>query len=275
MRRTNHRGAAIALGALLAGLLMGVESAAQGVTIALTPSRQEVTPGAAFAVDMTILYPGDPFNGFDAVIGYDPAALTLLPLSPVSLQEGDLMTGACGYTFHRFQPGVGTASITDVLLCNEMAVTGPGQVYRLRFQASSTPQITQVQFLPGLQFYNAGLYVNPANSMNAYVGIGMPAGVDDRTPLPTGLELRVAPNPSRGTVRFAVKADRVGSQRISVFDIRGRLVRRFGDSAYSGEARSVTWDGLDGTGHRPPAGVYVVTFEAGGRVVSGRVSLIR
>jgi hypothetical protein len=275
MRRTKDHATTIALVVLLAGLLTAAESTAQGVTVALMPTRQEVTPGAVFTLDMTVYYEGSPFNGFDAVIGYDPSALTLLPYSPVSLQEGVLMVGACGNTFHQFQPATGTASITDVLLCNNVALTGPGQLYRLQFQASTTPQVTQVQFLPGLQFYNAGLYVNPAIATDATIGIGVPLGVEGQPGVTKGLQLRVAPNPSRGAVTFTVQADRAGPQRISVFDIRGRLVRRFEGAANASGIRTVAWDGRDTGGHRPAAGVYLVTLEAGGRVASGRVSLIR
>lgn len=274
MRIRRDTSATIALVALLAGLLTAAESAAQGVTVALMPARQEVTPGSMFTLDLTVFNGSSPFNGFDAVIGYDPAALTLVPLSPINLQEGDLMVTACGVTFHKFQPGTGTASITDVLLCNGMSLTGSGQLYRLQFLASSTPQVTEVQLLPGLQFYNAGLYVNPAYSTNATIGIGTSLGVDGRPGPPSGLQLRVAPNPARGGVVFTVQAD-AGPQRISVFDIRGRLVRRFEGSGSAAGTRTVSWDGLDAGGHRPAAGVYVVTLEAGGRVTSSRVSLIR
>jgi hypothetical protein len=247
---------------------------AQGVHVALTPAASQVEPGAVFELDLEVTQADSPFNGFDAVIGYDPAALTLLPLSPTSLQQGALMTEACGNTFHRFQQVSGRATISDLLLCAGVSIAGPGQIYNLRFQASNTPQVTHVQFLPGLQFYNAGLYVNPAYSTDAVIGIGTTLSADPQGSS-RALSLRVAPNPMRDGTAFLVEATRPGPQRIRVVDIRGRLVRLFEDSLATAGRRIVSWDGRDFAGRLLPAGVYVVTVEAGGRSVSSRVSLVR
>jgi hypothetical protein len=247
---------------------------AQGVHVAIIPAVSQVEPGAVFDLELRVTEAGSAFNGFDAVIGYDPAALTLIPLSPTSQQQGTLMTGACGNTFHRFTPGSGSVSIASVLLCSGVSVTGPGQIYRLRFQASTTAQHTAVQFLPGLQFYNAGLFVNPAISSNAVVTIGTPTNAVD-PPLGAGtLALRVSPNPARGQVAFAIEADRTGPLRLSIVDVRGRVVRRFEDTL-STPATTVRWNGRDTAGRLVPAGVYLVTLEAGGRSISTRVSLVR
>jgi len=244
------------------------DSAAQGVTVALTPTPQQVTPGAEFDLDMTVTQAGAQFNGFDAVIGWDPAALT-----PVSNQEGSLMIAACSNTFHVFRQGASTDTIADVLLCGGVSVTGPGQIYRLRFRASETPQVTQVRFLPGLYFYDAGLYVFPIASTDATITIGV-VGVESPT-APKKLQLSVTPNPSRGAAVFTIEADRAGAQRLRVFDMRGRLVRSFEDSVTTAGARKVTWDGRDSMGKDAPAGVYLVTLEVAGRSVSNRVSLVR
>jgi hypothetical protein len=276
MRHRFKVSAVFTLAALLAGFSMAPGSAAQGVTVALTPNGQQVAPGASFTLDITVTQAGSAFNGFDAVIGYDPAALTFIPVSPISLQEGTLMTGACGNTFHVFRPGASTDTITDVLLCNGVSLTGPGQVYRLRFQASTTPQVTVVRFLPGLQFYQAGLYVNPVHAINAMVGIGMPAPLDvGPSPASDQLHLRITPNPARSGAVFTLEADRPGRQDVSVFDVRGRVVRKFDDSVTTAGVRTVAWDGRDTAGHAVPAGIYLVKFEVAGRSVSNRVTLIR
>ena len=255
-------------------LLWAGVAGAQGVHVAIIPATSQVAPGATFDLELRVTEAGSAFNGFDAVIGYDPAALTLIPLSPLSQQEGTLMTGACGNRFHRFTPGSNSVTIADVLLCAGVSVTGPGQIYRLRFQASNTPQVTHVTFEPGLQFYNAGLFVNPAISTDGTVNIGTSVGVDP----PAGvarLALRVAPNPAPGRTSFVAEVDRAGPLRMSVTDVRGRLVRRFEDSLATPGMRTVAWDGRDTAGRRLPAGVYLVTLESGGRSVSSRVSLVR
>ena len=50
-------------------------AAAQGVTVALVPITDRVVPGAMFDLDLVVTKPGASFNGFGAVVGYDPAAL--------------------------------------------------------------------------------------------------------------------------------------------------------------------------------------------------------
>lgn len=272
-RLVPHRIAASVLGLCLSA--WAASAHAQGVSVALTPAAQLVDPGSVFELSITVQQAGSPFNGFDAVIGYDPAALTFMPLSPTSLQQGELMTGACGTTFHLFQAGAATDTITDVLLCNGVSVTGPGRIYRLRFKASITPQVTEVRFLPGLQFYNNGLYVNPVSSSDAQIGIGMGLVGVGATP-ERKLELRVAPNPSpEGETSFTIESDRAGVQRLAAFDLRGRLVRHFEDTTGTAGVRLVHWDGRDDSGHRLMPGVYLVSLRLEGRSVSRHVSILR
>jgi hypothetical protein len=248
-------------------------ASAQGVTVALVPVPPSVVPGALFDLDLVVTQAGSPFNGFGAVIGYDPAALTLVPRVPLSLQEGSLMRGACGNTFHRFRQGADTDTITDVLLCNGVSLTGPGQIYHLQFRASTTPQFTEVRFLDGLQFYNAGILVNPVFPSDATITIGTPSGVGSVGP--TRPELRIVPNPAPGAVVFTVVSDRAGRQRIDLFDVRGRMVRRFDEACGLAGARTVAWDGRDADGRPVPGGIYFVRLDANGVVLQQRVSLLR
>ena len=255
---------------LLAGLLLAAGSAgAQGITVALTPTTTQVEPGSEFAVDMAITQAGSPFNAFYAVVGWDPAALT-----PVSHQEGTLMTSGCALRFYQFSQGADSDTIADGFLCAGVSVTGPGQIYRFTFRASETQQVTHLRFLPGLQFYNAGLYVNPVVSTDMTIGIGVPVDVGPGG-APGKLQLRIAPNPTQGRAVFAIESERAGPQRLSIYDVRGRVVWRLEDSASTAGSRAVTWNGRDLAGEAVPAGVYLVTLEAAGRTVSSRLSLLR
>jgi len=271
MARMNVRAALLlAVGVLLCAGPPALR--ADGVTVALYPTAQTVTPGAEFDLYVQCTVAGAPFNAFDTIVGWNPAALTNIPLSPVSQQVGSYMTGACGTTFHIFLRGASSDTITDVLLCDGVSLTGPGQLYRLRFRASSTPQQTSVQF-QSVQFYNAGMYVNPVHTTNAAIGIGMPpTGVGD--PLVPGLTLDAAPNPSRGPLALALGADRPGLQLLTVRDVQGRLVCRLDGGWFPAGPRIVAWDGRDNGGIRVPAGIYFVTLELAGRYTSKRVTLL-
>jgi hypothetical protein len=159
---------------VLVGTLLAAASPleAQGVHVALLPASQTVAPGSEFELTLTVTQAGSAFNAFDAYVGFDPTALTPVPMSPISQQEGAYFVGSCGSRLHRFRAGVDRDTVSDVLLCAGASRTGPGDIYRLRFRASETPQATVVRFLPGLQFYNAGLFVEPEYATDAVVGIG-------------------------------------------------------------------------------------------------------
>jgi len=248
---------------------------ADGVTAALLPTGQTVTPGAEFELVLQCTETGALFNAFKAVVSWDPAALTFIRLSPISLQEGSYMKlpPACGSTFHVFGQGASTDTISDALLCNGIFLAGPGPLYRLRFRASSTPQVTSVRFL-GLQFYKSGMYVNPVHASGAVVGIGLPAPAGVGDPALPRLALSAAPNPSRGALQLTVGADRAGMQRLTVRDVQGRRVRRLTEGWSTAGSRIVAWNGRNDAGGRLPAGIYLVTLEVAGQTTSQRVTLL-
>lgn len=265
--------------AIALAVLAGPESArAQGVHVALMPYQQNVAPGAEFDIEIDVTQAGSLFNGFKAVVTFDPAALTFLPASPISLQEGCLMTGACsgacGSTFHSFGAAGDSVDINDLLICDQYALTGPGQIYKLHFRASNTPQVTNVRFRKAT-FYNAGLYVVPVATADAAVGIGVNLDADGVPARVPGLRLRAEPNPARGSVAFALESDVPGELVVEVHDVSGRLVRRWSGSGLAGGVRRLRWDGTGSAGARAPAGIYLVTARSGDRSARTRVTLLK
>ena len=252
---------------------------AAGVQAALMPAQQTVSPGATFDVTIEVTAAGSQFNGWNAVVTYDPAALTFLPTSPTSLQQGCLMTGACsaacGTTNHLFSMAADSVEIHDILLCDQIFLTGPGQVYKLRFRASNTAQVTNVRFRRAPTFLRAGLYVTPVSAADCVVGIGTLLGVDAERAGEAGLRLRAEPNPSPGAVLLTVEADAAGEQRLDVLDVQGRLVCRLAGGWYGRGIRQVRWDGRDASGARAPAGVYLIDLRAGRRVTRAHVTLLK
>jgi hypothetical protein len=141
--------------------------------------------------------------------------------------------------------------VSDVLLCNEIFLTGPGHLYKLRFHASNTPQITHVNFR-SVNFYNAGLFVTPVGSSNATIGIGIT--LDAPAPALPG-RVRVEPNPSFGRVQFVSEGGAGALEAVEILDLQGRVVRLLAPSGAAGVER-LAWDGRDAHGARLPAGVY-------------------
>ena len=263
----------LALGAVVCLCAAPSPLHADGVTVALLPSGQTVTPGAEFDLTLECTQAGELFNGFGATVTWDPSALTFISRSKV-LQEGPYMSGACGNnTFYDFYSDATSATCTDILMCANTNVPGPGTLLRLRFRASSTPQVTAVQ-LQGVEFYKAGMYVNPVHAAGAVIGIGVSVSVGDGERPVAPLALSVAPNPGRGALRLMLGADRAGVQRLTVRDVQGRRVRRLAEGWFPAGARAVSWDGRDEAGGRLPAGIYLVTLEVAGRATSQRVTLL-
>ena len=240
------------------------------VRVAVSPGMLVVAPGATFTLELLVPVPGSAFNGYDAIIEYDPAILTFLPTVPSSLQEGAAMTGMCGNTFHIFSAAGGSLSISHVMMCPDTSLVGPAQLYTLKFRAPSTPGVTTVR-LRSVQFYNAGYYVNPAVPSDATIYIGtLDAGPPART---TGTHLAVRSNPGRGEQWLDVSSPVAGDQRLVVYDAAGRAVRHLEAGTRPAGTHAVRWDGRDDDGRGVPAGVYLAQFVAAG--ASARAALVR
>jgi flagellar hook assembly protein FlgD len=66
-----------------------------------------------------------------------------------------------------------------------------------------------------------------------------------------------------------------GLARLSVYDLRGRVVRRLIDGTLPAGAGSILWDGTDAGGAPAASGVYTVVLEAEGQRSSQKATLIR
>ena len=262
----------------LAGLAAAVTvpARAQGIHVGVRPALTTVAPGATVNLEVDVTQAGTAFNAFTLVVSYDPSALTLLPASPITNQDGCLMTGGCssvcGVTFNNFSYAADSLIAYVSLLCNGDSLTGPGQIYKLQFQASNTAQVTNVH-VRAAQFYQAGRFVGPVFTDDAQVGIGTALGVDPASS--RALRLVALPNPSSGPLAFDVASPADGAQSLDVLDLSGRLVRHLEQGWRAKGARRIAWDGTNEAGTRLPAGVYLVRLRAAGRALETRVVLIR
>jgi flagellar hook assembly protein FlgD len=85
--------------------------------------------------------------------------------------------------------------------------------------------------------------------------------------------LRPMPNPSRGSVRWAVWGSQ--SKDGVVLDVQGRVVRRLPKLPVGGEGY-LEWDGRDDSGRRVSPGQYFVRVEdSQGYVEKGKVVILR
>ena len=83
------------------------------------------------------------------------------------------------------------------------------------------------------------------------------------------------PNPfnPRTVLSFALESP--GHARLSIFDLRGMLVRNLLDRSLPAGPHTVTWDGRDGSGRQAGSGAYFFRLEAGGGVLERKMLLVR
>ena len=266
------RTAAAGLMALFAAFACPAAARA-GVQLAILPVTQTVAPGSEFEVTLQVTAAGSAFNGFTVYVGYDPAVLTPVPLSPLGNQLGALVTSTCSNVFHQFHYGSGIDSVDVSLLCAGVTMTGPGTIYRMHFHASSTVQVTTLSILPGSYFANAGITVLGLSTKDAAVGIGMTPVLDAGDgPPPASLSLSAAPNPARGDVAFAFGTPLAADAQLRVADVQGRVVRVF---AVPAGARSARWDARGTGGETVAPGLYLVELRRGARRDVVRIAIVR
>lgn len=256
---------------VLALAALAAVPAGAGVRVAASPETLVVSPGATFTVQLRVPVAGSPFNGYDAVVEYDPAVLTFLPTTPVSLQQGPDMTGVCGNTFHLFSAAGDSLTIAHVLLCANQWLTGPAWLYTLRFRAPTTPGSSTVR-LRRVQFYYGGLFVNPAVTSDAVIVWGGTLGVP-QSPAGPRPSLGVRSNPSGGEQWLELASPFEGEQSLVIYDAAGRAVRHLARGRFPAGSRVVSWDGRDDAGLAVPPGLYLAHYLVAGR--SARASLVR
>ncbi len=83
------------------------------------------------------------------------------------------------------------------------------------------------------------------------------------------------PNPFNPRVTLRYELAQSGPAKLSIYDLRGRLVRVLLNKNLPPGSGSAQWDGKDGSGHTAASGVYSVVLEAGGQHRSQKATLIR
>jgi len=102
-----------------------------------------------------------------------------------------------------------------------------------------------------------------------------PAGIADAHNMGRVTLMPARPNPFRDATEIGF-ATPVGaaSARLRIIDPNGRIVRELYNGPAAAGARSIRWDGMDGSGRVTPAGVYFYILEADGRTI-GRRPIVR
>lgn len=85
----------------------------------------------------------------------------------------------------------------------------------------------------------------------------------------------VTPNPFNPRVAIDYQASRTGRLDLSVYDVRGRLVRRLVQGVVAAGPQRAIWDGRDGFGREAAGGVYFARIDDGAAVHTAKMVLAR
>jgi hypothetical protein len=86
---------------------------------------------------------------------------------------------------------------------------------------------------------------------------------------------RNVPNPFNPQTAIEYELPAAGAVRLAVHDVRGRLVRILVEASLPAGSHRAIWDGRDAAGRGVDSGAYLCRLEAGGRVESRRMLLLK
>src|SRR5258705_3118612 len=166
----------LALGA--AAALPSVVRAA--IHVSLEPDSITVQPGDTVRVKLTIFQAESQFNGFGSYVGFDPTRFAFVSM-PLDSQLGPVMTSICNNFFHQFTAHASSLEIHLAMLCSNTFATGPGEIYRVRLRVLPVMGSTTLVWQTGTEFYRAGFFVRPVESIPMVVFVQDP---NTAVPLP-------------------------------------------------------------------------------------------
>ena len=85
----------------------------------------------------------------------------------------------------------------------------------------------------------------------------------------------VSPNPFNPVTRIRFDLSRPSQVEATIYDVAGRVVRRFEARDYAQGAHVLTWDGITGNGDAAASGVYFLRMRAGAVVETRRLVMIK
>ena len=110
---------------------------------------------------------------------------------------------------------------------------------------------------------------------NKPITIECTTGVTENVPSPPFALLQNSPNPFSTNTKIDFELPASAAAAIRIYDVSGRLVRKFDRAVANKGINSVLWDGRDERGRNVSSGIYFCNLEALGAMQSLRMVIIR
>lgn len=109
----------------------------------------------------------------------------------------------------------------------------------------------------------------------SYSSTGYVANDDNVGPAPEGLNLSNYPNPFNPETRIAFHKANPGPARLSIYNLKGQLVRVLLDGELPAGTHTLLWDGKDARGTGAASGIYLYRLETEGMVSTQRMLMLK
>jgi hypothetical protein len=119
------------------------------------------------------------------------------------------------------------------------------------------------------------VYRGSLTRQGSYASTGNVSNPAEEAPVLRTALLQNFPNPFNPSTSIRFQLASEGSARLAVYNLKGQLVRVLSDGPRSRGSHTVTWDGLDASGNPVSSGVYLYRLQAGGKVQSRRMLLLK
>lgn len=264
------------------GLLLSVAGAALAVWVPL---------GEGETVDGVRWYHNDEEQAFPELLAVagDPGRPELIPQAVV--MASDVSGASSAWNELWFDQAL--ASVTDGLYLvfrlpeeGELTATGRGGGAGLGYVAGGAESRCWITFdgerwHPLAADYQMAVAAIMGQDKRGSVLVLQRPGSDPRedtaepTPVPLVAGLLAAPNPFNPHTEVRFTLPQSGRVELTVYDIRGRLIKRLHQGDLAAGEHAVTWDGRDQRGRAQPSGVYVARLSAGQVRLVSRLTLIQ
>ncbi len=184
-------------------------------------------------------------------------------VEPVGMNPGDLLSSQGGLNLVVTpQPGTVDAALFGI---RDAGISGEGLLATVRFRRIGAGD-------PGIQLGN----VTARDAANKAVLMDGSSHGPDLGSLPVMSVLKEnVPNPFNPSTTFSFVLAKAGQVHLSVFTLRGQLVRTLVDQSMEAGSHSITWYGLDDAGRQASSGVYLVQMVAPDRIQNRQITLVK
>lgn len=143
---------------------------------------------------------------------------------------------------------------------------------------ADTNQYTEHLSLPGTyHYYVAAVYQQGESVGSEPIGFVFPivAGEDPSTPPLVTKLYQNYPNPFNPSTTLMFDLAESGKVKLSVYNIKGQLVRRLVDESLAAGTHRIVWDGVDSHNSQVSSGVYFIRFESRGHNYTRKAVLMK